>query len=148
MNRIIALDYGNRRIGIAISDPLQVIALPLETLEHKNLVSTVQQLAGLIRDYHVEKIVLGFPLSLRGGKTAYTRKVEQFGKLIEANLGLPIVYWDERLSSVQAQRAMIAMNEKPSRNKAKIDKLSAVLILQNYLESQSNLHDCKKEETD
>jgi putative Holliday junction resolvase len=148
VNRIIALDYGNRRIGIAISDPLQMIALPLETLEHKNLVSTVQRLAGLIRDYHVEKIVLGFPLSLRGGKTAYTRKVEQFGKLIEANLGLPIIYWDERLSSVQAQRAMIAMNEKPSRNKAKIDKLSAVLILQNYLESQSKIHDCKKEEMD
>jgi putative Holliday junction resolvase len=137
VNRIIALDYGNRRIGVAISDPSQMIALPLETLEHKNLISTVQRLAGLIQDYHVDKIVLGYPLSLRGGKTAYTRKVEHFGKKIEVNLGLPVIFWDERFSSVQAQRAMVAMNEKPSRNKAKIDQLAAVLILQNYLESQS-----------
>ena len=148
MTRIIALDYGKRRIGIAISDPLQLIAQPLETLEHKNLVSTVKRLTELMRQYSVEKIVLGFPLSLRGRKTAFTRRVEQFGKNIEAKLGLPIVYWDERLTSVQARRTLITMNEKPSRKKDKIDKLAAALILQNYLETQLKTDDSKKEETD
>ena len=148
MNRIIALDYGNRRIGIAISDPLRMIAQPLETLEHKNLISTVQRLTELIRQYSVEKIVLGFPVSLRGNKTAFTRRVEQFGKKIEVKLGLPVIYWDERLTSVQAQRTLIAMNEKPSRKKGRIDKLAAALILQNYLETQIRTDDSKKEETD
>ncbi len=137
MARILSIDYGLKRTGLAVTDPLQIIASALETVETKNVLA-------YIKDYHskenLEAIVIGLPKNLDNSDQEMTLKVNQFIKVLETEIqGLPIYRVDERFSSKIAFRAMVDgnMKKKDRRDKSTIDKISATIILQSYLDSKS-----------
>ncbi len=132
--RIIALDYGKRRIGVAVSDLLRITAQPRETLLIKSSKDAVNQIREILYKESAECIVLGLPKNLSGDIGDMGKEVQEFGEMLTQELGISIHYLDEQLTSVQAKKVMHSMNMKPSKNKAKVDSLSAVFILQTYLE--------------
>ena len=134
MGRILGLDYGSKRIGIALSDPLKRIAQPFGAFSAVPEADVLEKIASLIREQDVETVVVGFPLTLRGGKSRFTERVELFAGELAKAISVPVAFWDERLSSQQAQRILHQMGRKPSREKAAVDVLSAVLVLQQYLD--------------
>lgn len=134
--RLLGIDFGMKRIGLARSDPSKQIASPLKTLiAAKTLEGTVDLILKELDE--VEAIVMGLPLLLSGKDSETTTTVRKFAALLEEKSGLPLILWDERLTSKQVERLL--MEEKMSRKKrtAHLDTMSATLILQNYLDSQS-----------
>ena len=136
MKRLLALDYGHKRIGVALSDPLQIIAQPYDTWQNLSVEDVIERLSDLIRTKDVQLIVLGYPLTLKGDRKKLARQVEYFRLQLCCHINVPVILWDERLTSVQAKKTMITMNEKPSHNKAKIDQIAASLLLQNYIDAR------------
>ncbi len=138
MGRVLCLDYGHKRIGVSISDPLRLTAQPLDTWTGLGVNALVQKLRELVPKESVETIVVGFPLTLGGRKGHLARSVERVAERIRADLAVPVRLWDERLSSVQAERILRQLDRHPSRCKTAVDKLAAVLILQSYLDYLGN----------
>ncbi len=136
MGRILSLDYGRRRIGVAVSDPLGVTAQPFNTWEGLEYNQIVEKIGTLIRQIGIEKIIIGLPLTLKGEKGQSVKKVEQFAMKLKSSISVPVVLWDERFTSVQAKRILHQADEKPSHKKGKVDLIASVLLLQNYLEFQ------------
>ena len=135
MGRILGIDHGDRRIGIAVSDPLHLIASPKKTLFVKNKNEAIDLIIEIISEQEIEKIVIGLPFGMRGNETLQTQHVRDFGLLLEEK-GYDVIYLDERLSSKSAKDALIKQNIKPSRQKHLVDQTAAALILQQYLDSQ------------
>ena len=140
MGRILGLDYGHRRIGVAISDPLGLIAQPLETWNRYTDQQVIARITELIETFMVELIVLGYPLTLRGDKSRSTKRVERFRDMLVSRIHIGVELIDERLTSVQAERIMHDMNIKPSQHKAQVDMRAAALLLQVFLD-QNRLPD-------
>jgi putative Holliday junction resolvase len=136
VGRILALDYGRQRIGVAVSDLLGATAQPFDTWEGLKFEQIVDKLCLLIRKLEIEKIIMGLPLTLKGEKGKLARDVEQITMRLRQHIKTPILLWDERFTSVQAERLLQQANEKPSRQKKKIDVIAAILLLQNYLDFQ------------
>ena len=134
MGRVLGLDYGRQRIGVAISDPLGITAQPLDTLQGLNIHEVIRELVNIVHGYKVERIVVGLPLTLGGEKGRSAKAVECFIDQLSRHISIPISTWDERLTSVEAERYLKLMNKKPSRQKEKIDQIASVLILQNFLD--------------
>jgi putative Holliday junction resolvase len=134
--RILGLDVGERRIGVAISDPEGRIAVPLRVVDRTSAEATI---VGIAHAEQAELIVLGLPLSMDGTVGAQARLVQSFGNGLAQATGLPIEYWDERLSSVQAERTGAAAGRRASRKAGRrkpSDDLAAAIILQGYLDRQ------------
>lgn len=132
MGRILGIDFGMKRIGLARSDPMKMIASPFKTIQAgKNLGETVDLVIKELEE--IELIVLGLPLLLSGKDSDTTRKVREFGALLEEKSGLPLVLWDERLTSKQVEKLLIEGNVSRKKRAAHVDTMSATLILQNYL---------------
>jgi putative Holliday junction resolvase len=140
--RVLGVDFGLKRIGLALSDPLQVIASPLENLEAKNsLKETAKALAAHIIALKKEKgeitqIVIGLPLHMDGRDSERSGLVREFSELLKAETNLPVALLDERLSSVQAERALIETGYTRKKRAQVVDRVSAVIILQTYLSRQ------------
>ena len=134
MNRILGLDYGKRRIGVAVSDPLGVTAQPFETWDVRDWNSTVKRIRTLITELGVERVVLGYPLSLSGKRGAMAKEVERFATKLYNSIQIPVMLIDERYTSVQSERHLCQMNVKYTKQKDKVDLIAAVLILQQYLD--------------
>lgn len=134
MARVMGIDYGTRRVGVAISDELKLIAQGLETIEYLDEPTLLKRLKTLVQSYDVERVVLGYPLSLTGSITQSAQTVAGFAARLSSEIGLPVELIDERLSSVQAQKIIRERGRTPSRNRPLIDKVSAILLLQAYLE--------------
>lgn len=128
------MDYGRRRVGVAVSDPLGITAQPLTTWENLGTGGAVEQACRLVREMDIERIVIGIPLTLKGDKGGMAREVERFVDRVRRKSGISVVLWDERLTSVQAQRVLRETKTKASRNKGKVDLVASVLLLQNYLD--------------
>lgn len=135
--KIMGLDVGDKRIGIALSDPLRITAQGLTTYERKDQQSDVAYIKKLFEEHNVEKIVCGFPKNMNGTIGPQAEKVKAFAALIEHATGSEIVYFDERLSTVFAERTLIEADVSRMKRKKVIDKLAAVTILQGYLDSLS-----------
>ena len=135
--RILALDVGARRIGLAVSDPLGITAQGLETLHRANKRSDLAHLQSLIGQYQVAEIVVGYPLKMSGAAGAQAEKVSAFAEELRRRFGLPVHLWDERLSSAQANRILRQSEISIRRRGQAVDRLAAVLILQNFLEGRS-----------
>ena len=133
--RILAIDVGERRVGLAITDPLAVFASGLPTAPADERL--VAHLLRILADYRVTEIVVGLPLTLKGEVGASARRVHAFVESLRPLVAVPIVLWDERFTSVQAEQTIrdLGVNRKNRRRKEKIDELSAVHLLQNYLQS-------------
>ncbi len=136
MGRTLGLDHGDTRIGLALSDPMGLIAKPFKTLVWKNLAQFKAELESIIREWDVTRLVVGLPLNMSGKKTAQTEKVEKFIALLET-FGLPVQTIDERLSSVSAQRALINQDIKTGHQKAAVDATAAAIFLQQFLDMEN-----------
>ena len=136
MGRVLGIDYGDSRIGLAMSDPLKIIASPYKTIRNEGNEKCLQVFQSLIKDKDVEAIVVGLPMGLKGQETVQTKKVREFANLLYA-LKLPIHLEDERLSSVSAEKSMIQQNIKTGHNKGLIDQRAAAIILQQFLDKQN-----------
>ena len=132
MNRALGIDYGDTRIGIAISDPLKIISKPLCTL--KNNDNFLTELQNIIKEKNVDAIVVGYPIGMKGQVTKQTEKVDSFIELLAENINIKIVKVDERLSSVSASNSLIQQGIKTGHNKELIDDTSAAIILQEFLD--------------
>lgn len=141
MSRILAVDYGERRVGLALSDPTGTIASPLPTLKRrKGKRPPVAPVARLVEEHDVAEIVVGLPLTLEGDDSDWTREVRAFGQALGDRTGLTIAYQDERMTSVRAERAVrsLGLRREQREEKERVDAAAAVLILQAYLDSRSS----------
>lgn len=138
--RIMGLDYGSKTVGVAISDPLCITAQGIETIERKEenkLRKTLARIEELAKEYEVEKIILGFPKNMNNTVGERGEKSLEFKEMLERRTGLPVIMWDERLTTVEAERTLIESNVRRENRKKYIDKIAAVFILQGYLDSLS-----------
>jgi len=131
--RILGIDYGTKRVGLAVTDPAETLALPYATLEKTTRDKLFSELFAIIEKEGVEKIVLGLPLTLDGGESLTTRQVKNFAKRLERRFDGPVVLVDERLSSHAAKADLDAAGVKKKRQKAVLDQQAAVRILETYL---------------
>ena len=137
MGRIMALDVGNVRIGIAVSDLMGIIANPLETYTRKgNLAIDAQYIADLAKQKEVTLFISGLPLSLAGGENEQTLKTREFIDELQKHTDIPVKYLDERFTTLSAERVLIQGNVRRENRKKVIDKVAATIILQNYLDSK------------
>jgi putative Holliday junction resolvase len=129
--RVLSVDPGERRVGLAISDPLGITAQGLPTFDRKSG-DVLAHLRALCERYQVARIVVGRPLSLSGRETDSTRRAAEFARVLADQLSIPVDLWDERLSSVEAQRVLAGARAE----KGAVDRVAAVLILQGYLDAK------------
>ena len=136
--RIMGLDYGSKTVGVAMSDPLGITAQAVETIWRKDenkLRKTCARIEELISEYEVERIVLGLPKHMNNDLGERAQKALAFGEMVKRRTGLEVVMWDERLTTVEAERTLIENNVRRENRKQSIDKIAAVFILQGYLDS-------------
>ena len=133
--RILGLDLGTKRIGVAISDGLGIIAQGIETIQRKDETHVFKCLRDIVDREGVREIVVGLPLNMNGTMGPKARDAEAFAEKIRAELKIPAKLWDERLTSLAAERLMIQADVSRSKRKQKADKIAAQLILQGYLDS-------------
>jgi putative holliday junction resolvase len=134
--RFLGLDYGSKRIGIALSDPDGTMAFPLETIQVKPDGSHLNDIKALIDAYQVAKLVVGLPYNMDGSLGDRAHEVVRWGGQIEAFLGIPVIFWDERLSTSEAHEMLMNINVKGRKRKAIVDKIAASIILKGYLDSE------------
>lgn len=134
--RVLGLDVGSRRIGIAISDPLGLTAQGLPTLLRQNKRLDFEQLARIVADYQVAEIVVGYPLRLSGAEGIQSGKMQLFAEELRKKFGLPVHLWDERLTSTQANRLLRETDLSIKKRGQAVDRMAAILILQNWMEAR------------
>jgi putative holliday junction resolvase len=134
--RILGLDVGSKRIGIAVSDPLRITAQGLETLQRKNKRHDLAALERIIRDYQVREIVVGLPLRMSGADGTQSEKMQGFAEELRKHFGLPVHLWDERLTSAEANRLLRETDLSIEKRARAVDRMAAVLILQGWMESR------------
>lgn len=136
MTRILGIDYGERRIGLAVSDPTHVIAQPLTTLTRDDSEALWDQLAAIITEQEIEAIVVGYPITLGGTASQQTEAVDRFIDGLQERYSLTVRRFDERLTSIAARKALIQQGVKTGHHKGAVDRTAAALMLQDYLDSQ------------
>ena len=136
LSRIIAIDFGSHRIGLAVSDPMKIIGQGLKTIVNNE--KSIDEIVSLISEYSVSEIIVGNPLLLSGKESATSEDVAHFVKKLSEKTNIKIVLVDERFTSVLAHKAMIdmGMNKKKRQNKAKVDEIASAILLQGYLDSR------------
>ena len=138
---IMGLDFGSKTVGVAISDPLLITAQGVTTIHRKGenkLRRTLAQIEALIEEYEVSEIVLGNPKHMNADAGERSQLSAEFKEMLERRTGLPVVLWDERLTTVAAEKTLIEANVRREHRKEYVDKIAAVLILQGYLDYKSN----------
>lgn len=138
MERYLGIDIGEKRVGLAVSDPTLTIAQPLKTLEFKTVQKLARDLQEVIDTLGISKMIVGLPITLKGTYSQKTHQIVELVEKLKEILGLPIELYDERLTTVQAHRTMQFLNKKPSRQKGQVDQLAAVHLLQNYLDLEKS----------
>ena len=137
--RILGLDFGSKTVGVAVSDGLLLTAQGVETIERKDeskLRKTCARIEELIAEYEVTEIVLGLPKNMNNTEGERVEKTKAFGEMLERRTGLPVHYWDERLTTVAAEQILMESGVRRENRKEYVDKLAAVYILQGYLDSE------------
>jgi putative Holliday junction resolvase len=135
--RYLGLDYGGRRVGVAVSDPGALIAQARETILVRGIDDAVAKVCAVMAEYQVIGVVLGLPLNLSGEASELSREVEKFAEKLRAVSSIPVYFEDERLSSRQAENILHSYGKKIKGHKDKIDRISAAIILQSFLDRQN-----------
>ena len=138
MMRIMGLDYGTKTVGVAVSDPLGITAQAVETVTRKDenkLRKTLARIESLATEYGVEKFVIGFPKPMNNDIGERAEKALEFGEMLKRRTGIEIVMWDERLTTVEAERTLMESGVRRENRKQYVDQIAAVFILQGYLDS-------------
>jgi putative Holliday junction resolvase len=131
------LDLGTKTIGVAVSDELGFTGQGHSTIRRTNLKADFEALLAIVREYGIEKVVLGLPLNLDGSEGPRAEATRKFGVTLEERLQLTVIYWDERLTTIAAERSLREANLSSEKRKARIDQVAASLILQGWLDSQA-----------
>ena len=142
-HRVLGIDFGDKRIGLSLSDPLGIIATPFETL--KNDATLWVRLKEIVKQNNVMVGVIGMPMTLRGEKREKAGQVEAFTEKLKIETGLDVFLWDERFSTTIARKTLLDMNTKKRNRNAKngtLDSMAAAIILQSYLDSRKNSMSC------
>ncbi|MBD7910358.1 MULTISPECIES: Holliday junction resolvase RuvX [Clostridium] len=137
--RILGLDVGQKTIGVAISDPLGFTAQGITTIRRQNKVKDIEMLKKICNEYEVETIVIGLPKNMNGSIGFAGEKIIEFSELIKSEIELKIEFWDERLTTVAAHRAMLEADMSRGKRKKIVDKIAATYILQGYLDRIANM---------
>lgn len=135
--RVLGIDYGEKRIGLAVCDEGGMTASGLPTVIRKNKKHDLEILGRLIKDHHIEKIIIGYPVCLDGSEGIQCEKVSRFAALLEENFSLPVVKWPEAMTTKDAEEILMNSGVNWKKRKEKVDKLAACLILQDYLDHSS-----------
>ena len=141
--RVLGIDYGSERIGLSLSDPLGIIAHPIDPL--KNNTTTLADLQHLSQQEHIKLIVVGMPFNLKGQRAQKAEEVQKFIELLKTNIDIEIVSWDERFTTTIAHKTMLTMGTKKKERQNKngrIDSMAAAIMLQGYLDSTKQSHSC------
>ncbi|MFO1487169.1 MAG: Holliday junction resolvase RuvX [Verrucomicrobiota bacterium] len=133
--RILALDHGTKRVGVAVSDELKMIASPLEYIPAEPFDALLARLQTLLQEKEVELILIGMPRNMDGSYGPAALKAKEFAAALGAKFAVPIKTWDERLTTSQAQKFLIAAGTRRDQRKEKVDKTAAAILLQSYLDS-------------
>lgn len=138
--RIMGLDYGSKTVGVAVCDPLGITAQTVETITRKDenkLRQTLARIGVLAEEYQIEQIVLGYPKNMNNTVGERAQKTEELKAALERRLGLPVILWDERLTTVAAERVLMESGVRREHRKESVDQIAAALILQGYLDQLS-----------
>ena len=136
MARILAVDWGERRVGLAISDPSATLARALPTLSTRSEKETVTAVGAVVRNEEVDELVVGLPLNMDGSHGEAAHHATALADLLKVETGLPTTLWDERLTSVQARRHAEEIGERIGRRKDRVDQLAAEILLQSFLDAR------------
>ena len=136
VGKYLALDYGEKRLGLAISDVTRTIARPYRTLSAQSLKQIINELRKIIEQENIEKIIVGLPRTLKGTDSRQTEVVREFVQELQQRLTIPIVMEDERLTTIQAHATLHALGKKPSRHRDRVDQYAAVHLLQTVLDRE------------
>jgi putative Holliday junction resolvase len=134
--RVMGLDIGSHTIGVAISDELKVTAQGLKTIRRKSMEEDLSEISNLISEFKIDKIVIGLPKNMDGTLGKQAKMVLQWIKKLRERINLPVVTWDERLTTMEASKVLLQADLSRKKRKRVIDKLSAILILQGYLNQE------------
>lgn len=130
------MDVGDRRIGVALSDPLGFMATPLTTIQRTSLKNDIAEVVRLVGENEAEKIIVGLPVSLSGEEGPQAKLVQGFIRRLSSDCSVPVVTWDERYSTAEAERRLRQAGIQPSRQKGRVDAAAAAIILQGWLDAQ------------
>ncbi len=133
--RMLALDVGDRRVGVAVSDPLGLWARPLTVITRRSRAQDYQAIAALVEEHEVSRVVVGHPLELHGAVGPQAQRVERYAAGLAEYLPVPLVFWDERLSTVEAERVLHEAGETTRQYRGRLDAVAAAVILQSYLDA-------------
>lgn len=133
-NRIMALDIGDKRIGVAVSDETNTISIGVDVIARETVEQDIEEIKDYTKEYKIGKIVVGLPLTMKGTKSIQTEKVNVLIDRLKQNINIPIIPFDERLSTAESERLLIAADVSRKKRKTVIDKVAAQIILQTYLE--------------
>ena len=139
MARVLGIDYGERRIGLALSDPTGTVATPLRVIQVQNPGGVVRDILACVQEYKVDRLVVGLPLRMDGSRGPAAEKAQAFADRLQETSPVPVVFWDERFSTVTAQQALIEGGTRRNKRKEVVDKLAAQILLQHYLDAQAGL---------
>ena len=137
--RILALDMGEKRIGVAVSDALGITANPRESIIYKSDQDTIDSIINIVKEEQIGEIVVGLPLNINGSQSNFTKRVLGFAEELKKKTDVPVKTWDERLTSMQGERILLEADLSRKKRRQVIDKLAAQLILQNYLNFKKNV---------
>ncbi len=138
MARILGLDLGTKRIGVAVSDESQVISFTAETMNVTNIKASLSHITGLIKHYNADKVVIGLPLNMNGTKGPQAEKALDFAKRLQHRVSAEVLTFDERLTTSQGEQILISADMSREKRKKHIDKLAAQIMLQAYLDCSKN----------
>ncbi len=134
MNRTLAIDYGEKKVGLALSDPLKIIAKPYKTVNNISDEKLIEIFRTIISDKNIDEIVIGLPLTMKNSFSKQTENVDKFIELLKEKINIKVVVVDERLSSIEAKKSLVNQGIKTGHNKKDIDMTAAALFLQSYLD--------------
>jgi putative Holliday junction resolvase len=132
--RILAIDPGSHRLGLALSDPSGTVALPLRVLVRRSEPEDLKELTSVVRENQVELVLMGLPRMMDGSIDVAARSAQVFGAKVSNAVGVPVEYWDERLTTVAAERFLIEQGKRRAQRRQDVDKVAATLLLQGYLD--------------
>ncbi len=138
--RVLGVDYGDRRVGLALSDPLAIAARPLMTLERGSRQHDMDRFRAIVREHEVVRIVVGLPLDMDGTAGPRASLTRTFIDRLREATAIPVEAWDERLTTVQAERVLISGDVSRARRRRVIDQVAAVILLQSWLDARQTAH--------
>jgi len=135
--RILGLDIGDKRIGVSVSDELGITAQGRENIHRESDDQAIEEICNLVNQLRIEEVVVGMPKNMNGTLGPQAEKVMKFSKALASSARIPIKHWDERLTTVIAQRSLMTLNVKRRKKKKKVDRIASQLILQGYMDNRS-----------